>query len=79
MEIVERTQYQATLAITGAWQGQNSTRNSDGNPYLTGVGAGAFFRFKRLKTTRLLPISETNYLLTADFCIDVKILILFMK
>ena len=47
---------------------QNSTRNSDGKPYLTGVGAGAFFRFTRLKTTRLLPISEINYLrLTSDF------------
>ena len=37
---------------------QNFTRNWDGKPYLT-----AFF------TTRLLPTSEINYLLTADFCI----------
>ena len=52
METVERNQYQAALAITGAWQGSNRSKlYEDGNPYLTGVGAGAFFRFTRLKTT----------------------------
>ena len=34
--------------------GQNFTRKWDGKPYLTVVGASAFFRFTRLKTTSYL-------------------------
>ena len=51
----------------------------DGRRYLTAVGAGAFFRFTKLKTTCLLPTSKINYLPTADLFISLITLIHFMK
>ena len=68
MEKVERTQYQAALAITGTWQGTNRsklTKSWDGKHFLTVVGAGAFFRYTKLKSTRPLlklpPLRRSLY------------------
>ena len=66
MEKVERTQYQAALAITGTWQG---AKNWDGRHSLTVVGAGAFSRYTKLKSTRPILILEINYLHTVDPCV----------
>ena len=74
MENVGRTPYKAALAITvhcKVLTDQNYTRKWDGKPFLTVIGAGAFFRLTISKATRLLPTSEINYLPTANFCIDV--------
>ena len=82
MEKVERTQHQAGLAITGTWQVQiapNFTKNLDGRHFLTVVGAGAFSRYTKLKSTRPLLILEINYLHTADPCIALITLIPFKK
>ena len=54
MEKVERTQYKLPLLLLVHGQvqtGGNFTRNWHGKPYLTVVGAVAFFKFTRLKTT----------------------------
>ena len=79
MEKVERTQYQAALAITGTWQGTNFKKNWDGIQFLTVVGAGAFSRYTKLKSTRPRLILEINYLHTVDPCIDLTTLIPFKK
>ena len=51
IEKVERTQYQAALAITGTWQGTNRStnfkKNWDGRHFLTVVGADAFSRYTK--------------------------------
>ena len=55
---VERTQYQSALAITGTWQGTNRSKRYEelggGKHFLTVVGAGAFSRYTKLKSTRPL-------------------------
>ena len=80
MEKVERTQCQAALAITGTWQvAPNFTKNWDGRPFLTVVGAGAFSRYTKLKSTRPILILEINFLHTVDPCIDLITLIPFKK
>ena len=51
MEEVEKVQYQAGLAITGAWRVQvdlNSMKNWVGSPYLIVDGVGESSRFIRL-------------------------------
>ena len=73
MEKVEKTQYQAALT------GINFTKSWDGSHCLTVVGAGAFFRYTKLKSTLHLLILEINYLHTADICIDLITLIPFKK
>ena len=80
----ERTQYQAAPAITGTWQGTNRSKlyeekNWDGRHFLTVVGADAFSRYTKLKSTRPLLILDINYLHTVDPCIDLIILIPFKK
>ena len=55
MEIVERVQYQAAFAITGAWNGSTRTKlyeDWDGNHYLIVAGVGVFYRFIKSITTK---------------------------
>ena len=82
METVDRTQYQVALAITGAWQGSNRSKLYEelGWESLSDRRwCRRILQIHKIKNNMILPISEINYLLTADFCIDVKIVILFMK
>ena len=51
MEKVERIQYQAALAVTGAWKAQivpNSMKSYGGKLSLIVVFVGVFYRFIRL-------------------------------
>ena len=51
MERIERIQYQAALAITGAWQGScrsNLYEELGWNHYLIVVGVGEFCKYTRL-------------------------------
>ena len=77
METVERTQYQAALAITGAWQGSNRSKLYEELGWESLSDRRWCNRI--LQIHKIKKISEINYLLTANFCIDVKILILFIK
>ena len=54
MEKAERIQYQAALAITGAWQGSNRSKLHDElgwESYL--IGVGEFYRFVKLRIFHL--------------------------
>ena len=75
IERVERTLYQAALGITGTWPGTNW----DSRHFLIVVGAGAFSRYTKLKSTRTFLILEINYLHTVDPCIDLITVIPFRK
>ena len=79
MEKVERTQYQAALAITGTWQGSSRIKHYEElgwESYLTVAGLDAFFRSIRLELTLPLFTSKKNYV---DQCIELLIQITFMK
>ena len=52
----------------------NFTKNWDGRHFLTVVGAGAFSRYTKLKSTRPLLILKINYLHTVDPCIDLTLI-----
>ena len=70
MDKVERTQYQAALAIGRVQTAPNFTKSWDGRHFLTVVGA---------ESTRPLLIVEINYIHTSDPCIDLINLIPFKK
>ena len=48
MQIIESTQYQAALAVSGTWKGTNKTNctmNSVGNPWITEGKSADFVNF----------------------------------
>ena len=58
MEKVERVQYQAALAITGAWNGSSRIKlyeEWDGNHYLIVAGVGGFYIFITFLPTKHHP------------------------
>ena len=83
VEKVDRTQYQAALAITGTRQGSNRSTLYEERvwePLSVRRWCSRILQVNKIKkTTRLLPTSEINNLQTADVYIDVITLILFKK
>ena len=62
METVERTQYQAALAVTGAWQGSNRSKLYEELGWEFLSDRRWCRRILQIDKIKLLPISEINYL-----------------
>ena len=81
MEKVKRIQYQAALAITGAWQGSNCSKLYDELRWESLSNRHWCKRILHIhkRITKRLFTSKTNCLYTADHC-KVKIIVIhFMK
>ena len=70
MEKLERVQYQAALAVTGAWQHSNCSKLNEElrweNLSYRCMCVGAFFKFKKSQVIRHLFILKINYLQIVD-------------
>ena len=82
MEKVERTQYQTALAITGTWQGTNSSKHYEELGWESLSDRRwcrrilEIHKIEKYKTPSFLDI---NYLHTVDPCIDLITIIPFKK
>ena len=82
MEEVEKVQYQAGLAITGAWQGSSRSKLYEelGWESLSDRRwCRRILQIHKIVKIKPLSISKTNFLVIIDPYTGIMILLLFMK